>query len=374
MEIVDQGVVFDAITAPAHRRSCSFTNVVALTDGRILVSFRAGPSKDSPEENLMTCLSTDEGKSWKTVFEGFNRLVDGVPGGWRHGGLTKISPAKLMGCFCWFDRSDPSRPLANPQTQGTLPSRIFVMDSFDDGQTWTHRREINLKPFEGVGTTGAILKLHGGAVALPCEAWKSYYDTGHGDHHALLWLSHDGGQTFGSVAVTAHDPKSNRFFWDQRLAVDPETGKLIALFWTHDRAAQQDVNVHVAWGSTSGKDWTVPTDAGFAGQISIPRALPKGRVLVVYVHRHPPPTLRAVLSEDFGKTWDVAHELTFYESGAGKESGIGVKRDFGDYWADMNLWSFGHPEAALLPSGEVFVAFYGGNGNTMSMHCVRLAL
>jgi hypothetical protein len=248
------------------------------------------------------------------------------------------------------------------------------MDSLDDGRTWTNRRELDTKPFEGVATTGAILKLAEGVMALPCEAWKSYYDTSYGKHHALLWTSRDGGQSFTSAVVSAHDPTANLFFWDQRLAVDPETGRLIALFWTHDRAAQQDVNVHVAWGSPTGEDWTAPVDTGFAGQIASPLALSGGRVLAVYVHRHHPPTLRAVLSKDFGKTWDVDHELIFYESGAGSESGIGGRREFGDYWADMNLWSFGHPEAALLSNGEVFVAFYGGDAQAMSMRWARIAL
>jgi len=374
MKILGQGMVFDTAPEPPHRRFCIFSNVVVLTDGRILVTFRTGSSKDDPEENLMTRVSADNGWSWTTVFEGFNREVDGVPGGWRHGALTEVAPGKLIGCFGWFDRSNPSLPLANPQTQGTLPSRIFVMDSFDDGHTWENRRELNTKPFEGLATTGAILKLAGGALALPCEAWKSYFDDSHGKHHGLLWISHDGGQTFGPAVVTAHDPSANVFFWDERVAVDPVSGRMIAMFWSHDQAAQQDINVHVGWGSSSGEDWTAPADTGFAGQISSPLVLPGGRVLVVYVHRHRPPSLRAVLSEDFGNAWDVSRELVFYESGAGKESGIGVKRAFGDYWLDMNLWSFGHPEAALLPNGEVFVAFYGDNTSALSMRWVRIAL
>ena len=53
---------------------------------------------------------------------------------------------------------------------------------------------------------------------------------------------------------------------------------------------------------------------------------------------------------------------------------MGGKRDFGDYWTDMNVWSFGHPDAALLPNGDVFVAFYGGDANAMSIRWVRIAL
>ena len=33
--------------------------------------------------------------------------------------------------------------MINPETTGTLPNRIFLMDSFDDGRTWTNRREVD---------------------------------------------------------------------------------------------------------------------------------------------------------------------------------------------------------------------------------------
>ena len=374
MKVVDRGIVFDATTAPSSRRFCSFTSARVLSDGRILVAFRAGSSKDSADENIIVRLSADGGKTWKTVFEGLDLILDGVPGAWRSGALTEVEPNRLIGQFCWFDHSDPTLPLANPETQGTLPSHIVVRESLDDGRTWIDPREVDPKSFTGIAATGAILKLANGDLAVPYEAWKDYYDTSPGEHHAILRISHDGARTFEPSVIVAHDPSANLFFWDQRLAVDPETGRMIALFWTHDRAAGHDVNVHVGWGSPDGKAWTYPLDAGFGGQIASPLVLPGGRVLAVYVHRHAPPSLRAVMSPDFGKTWNVDNELVFYKSGAGKESGMGGKRDFGDYWADMNVWSFGHPEADLLPNGDVLVAHYGGDANAMSIHWERIAV
>ena len=80
------------------------------------------------------------------------------------------------------------------------------------------------------------------------EAWKSYDDAGVGEHSAILSISHDGGYTFEPAVVVAHDPANRLLFWDERLAVDPESGRLVGMFWTHDRAAQQDANAHIAWG------------------------------------------------------------------------------------------------------------------------------
>ena len=47
------------------------------------------------------------------------------------------------------------------------------------------------------------------------------------------------------------------------------------------------------------------------------------------------------------------------------------KRDFADYYADMRVWSFGHAEPGLLPDGTVFVAFYAGDAQSLSICWAR---
>jgi hypothetical protein len=50
------------------------------------------------------------------------------------------------------------------------------------------------------------------------------------------------------------------------------------------------------------------------------------------------------------------------------------KREFADYYEDMRVWSFGHAEPGLLPNGDVFVAFYAGDANSLSVCWVRIAV
>jgi hypothetical protein len=375
VRIVDHGVVYDATAAPRHRRFCAFTNTTVLSDGRILVSFHAGSAKESPDENVLMRISADGGRTWEAACDGLPPLVvEGKLGSWHHGRVAELAPGHLLGAFWWLDRSDPSRPMINPETTGTLPNRIFLMDSFDAGRTWVNRREVDTRPFPSVALMGASLLLAGGSIAVVSEAWKSYDDASYGEHSAILTISHDGGQTFDPSVVVAHDPANRLLFWDERLAVDPESGRLVGMFWTHDRAAGQDRDAHIAWGAPDGRSWSYPTDAGFAGQIPRPLVLAGGRLLCVYVHRHWPPSLRAVLSPDFGATWDAADELVFYEHAAGAQAGMDGKRDFADYYADMRVWSFGHAEPDLLPDGSVFVAFYAGDAQSLSIRWVRFVL
>ena len=209
---------------------------------------------------------------------------------------TELAPGHLLGAFWWLDRSDPSRPMINPETTGTLPNRIFLMDSFDDGRTWTNRREVDTRPFPSVALMGAPLALADGSIAVVSEAWKTYDDAGY-------WRALRPSSRSRTTAATpssrpssvAHDPANRLLFWDERLAVDPETGRLVGMFWTHDRAAGAGRATRTSPGRRrrTARSWTYPTDTGFAGQIPRPLPLPGGRVLCVYVHRHWPPSLRA---------------------------------------------------------------------------------
>ena len=374
MKIVSRGTVYDASQASPEARFCTFPWPERLADGQLVVAFRTGSSKDSPDEDVRIMGSADDGASWSMYFAGYG-AVDDAGGRIRGAAVTERAPGRLIGSFLWIDHSDPTLPLANPETQGILPTTLMVADSEDAGRSWSPLREVPQAPHRGVATTGGILRLKDGTLALPYEAWKDYYDASYGTHHASLRLSPDEGRSWPGLAIVAHDPSARVLYWDQRLSVSPDDGQLVALLWTHDREAQQDLPIHITWGSPDAQEWSTPQSTGIEGQIAAPLVLPGGRLFMAYVHRHYPPSLRAVLSDDLGKTWDTAGELVFYEKEhGGAESGIGGRRDFGDYWSDMNVWTFGHPGALLLPGGDMLVTYYAGDAGGLSVHWVRIAL
>jgi hypothetical protein len=218
------------------------------------------------------------------------------------------------------------------------------------------------------------LRLADGALGQPYEHWKEYDDPTPGRPAALLRLSHDGGKTWPTYATVAADPANGRYYWDQRLAVQPSSQRLVAMFWTHDPLAGRDVDVHIAWGSPDGRRWQAPVGTGLAGQHCQPVSLGGDDLAAAYVHRRDPPGIRVALSRDFGQSWDRAAEVAIYESSAGAEAGVAEPREIADYWDDMIKWRFGHPRGIQLPSGDLLVVYYAGNDHTTSVRWARLTI
>lgn len=371
MNILNRGLIYDAAQAPPDARCAAFTSLLPLADGSLLCTFRVGPTKMSPVSNIGMMQSTDGGRTWNRHGHDFDPIFQGTPGSFSSGYPCQHAPGKLSMYLVWVDRSDPSLPLANPETTGVLPMKCLVAESSDGGHHWGELREVSLRPHRGASLTSEIIRLDDGNLLLPYESWKDWDDVT-GTQSANVRLSQDEGQTWSDPVTMASDPEQKRYYWDNRLAKDPETGRLVALFWTHQPKEGLDDVIHIAWAEPDGTRWSPPRSTGIAGQIAAPLVLSPSELLCVYVHRHDPPSMRAVLSRDRGDTWQLDEELVLYESGSGKEAGTSGPRKDAAYWEDMERWTFGHPKAVRLPDGTVLLAFYGGTPDVLSIHWVQV--
>lgn len=373
MEVVASGAIWDATTAPVNQRTASATFAVRLADGTVLATCRLGSDREGADGHTAVFASADEGQTWELRHLSLGeREWDGLAGETRGWYVAELQPGELTASVLWTDRSQPDRPWVNPETQGLLGMRVYHLRSTDGGRTWPDRRLVDLGGHPGSSNTGPPLRLAGGTVGQPFENWKEYDDPAPGVPAAWLRLSSDGGASWTDEVLVARDPANARYYWDQRLARHPDDGRLVNMFWTHDATAGKDLPVHVSWGEPDGRTWSEPVSTDLPGQHCQPISLGGDRLLAVYSHRGAPPGIRAVLSEDFGRTWDRSTEIVVWASDAGMEPGAGGPRRQADYWSDMGAWQFGHPSGTLLPSGEVLVVFYGGTGLTRSARWARV--
>jgi hypothetical protein len=98
--------------------------------------------------------------------------------------------------------------------------------------------------------------------------------------------------------------------------------------------------VYQSESTDGGKTWTEPVQLPVWGHPPYMVKLASGSVVMVYGHRRPPYSIRAILSRDGGRTWDL--------------STLKMLREFkpGNY-------DLGYPVATQLPDGRIFCAYYG---------------
>lgn len=370
MRIIDQGIIYDATEAPAELRSAAFTSLLALADGSFRCAFRAAPGRDLPGGRLRI-MGSASGRDWTVVHPALTHSLAGVDCDSYGGYLAELTPGTLTGTFVWVDRSNPQLSFVNPVTAGVLEMHNFLATSTDGGATWYDWRELDLGPEQGCSCTGPVFSPEPGVLAFPYESWKAYDDAQPGKHTASLRLSRDAGQTWEERRIVAADPTGRIFYWDQRIAIHPETGELVAMFWTHDRELATDIGNHICWSAGVDRDWSTPIPAGWSGQHCQPISLGGDRLAAVHTERTPPGGIIVRLSEDFGRTWSSDRMLRIYEPPAQPAKAL---TSFEDFWQSMMSWPFGHPRAVATSKGELLVAWYAGVADVIGMNWALVAL
>jgi len=376
MELKDTGYIYNIEGLPEHRRNCAFTTVYRCKDGTLLVSGRWGSQRDSPDGHASIYASSDEGRTWSLRFDGYGQgALENTAGEFKGLTSTELRPGRLTATALWVDRSEQKLPFIHPNTQGLLPMRIIHTCSEDGGATWSTPKPMDTAPHVASSPcSSSIIKLADGVLAQPYESWKEYTDVTPGKPAARLRFSYDQGKTWPDYATVAQHPDDRLAYWDHRLAIHPENGRLVAMFWTHDLREGVDLNIHIAYGSPNGRVWTTPVDTGLHGQHCQPLSLGGGRLLALYPRRQDPPGIIASYSEDFGNSWNHEDDLMIYDSKAGTESGVTGSRTQEELWGDMERWRFGHPRAVRLTDEEMLVVYYAGDDLVKSARWARVKL
>lgn len=373
MEIVDTGAV-NCGEAGTRRAMCTFPTVAALSNGTLLATYRVGSAKDSDDGTTELRRSSDGGKTWGEPRQCFETTVDGTRGSLAVCYLTELSAGHVIAAALWMDREAyPGRPLFNPETEGCLPMTVLLADSEDCGETWTPWRSVPMPPEIGPPSlTNPILKLSDGTLALSIETNKAYDDASKWYQRAVLFRSHDLGQTWEGPVTAAEDPTGRIFNWDQRAGVSPD-GRIGTFLWTYDSETKEYLNIHRRISADGGRTWSEPDDLGFPDQAARPAILPDGRTVLAWVDRFQTHSIRARVAADIAAPFEAETEVVLYTLGQAEGEAAGVQTT-SELLAEMSLWTFGLPYAEALPDGDVIVVYYAGTDAAMDIRWARLRL
>ena len=284
----------------------AFTDIKKLQNGELLACFRRAPQRKpysdhcDSESRALLLRSQDNGKTWKDekiLHEEEKNVGTGDPS------IVQLKDGTIIAnYFSWrFVKEHPF----NHRVEGT-----FIVKSNDNGHTWDKRTvKVGCSGtvcFKTMATSDSILELPGGDLLIPL-----YGDSG-GKSKAFVLKSEDKGETWGGLSIIAEDPFNNISFCEPALCRLP-SGKIICMI---REVREGGGYLFQSESVDDGNSWSFPKRTDLWGFPAHLLTLKDGRILCTYGYRRPPYGIRACLSCDEGKTWDLRNEIVLRNDGS----------------------------------------------------------
>ena len=300
----------------------AFPDIEKLPNGEIIVTFREAVRREiathiDSTSRAVAIRSKDNGKTWEGKI-----IVYDDEDGIQDPSIKALSDGSLI-CNFFKWKVIKQEPF-NHQVLGT-----FIVRSYDSGYTWEKElTKVEVPDFKLSGTSDAILELNDGTLLIPMYGAKI------GERQrAFILKSKDKGSTWTDFRTVAFDPLGNMDFQEPALTMLP-SGKIICMMRVY--GVEQYL-----WQSESldgGNTWSIPKKTEIWGFPAHLLVLKDGRILCSYGYRRPPYGIRACISYDEGKTWDLKNEIIIRSDGL-----------HGD---------LGYPSSIELNTGEILTVYY----------------
>jgi len=241
-------------------------------------------------------------------------------------------------------RAPPGDPSVRSEVRAAgIFQGLWTVRSTDGGRTWTPRRAVAVPGLPPLAARAPVIEQADGSLLLIAN------DYDRPDGKTRVWArihclrSVDQGATWSRHALVG-DGAADRLHFLEPGWVRLRGGRIVAMLRTRGEGAA-DVREKPPAGflfqsvsDDDGRTWTKPVATPMWGFPAHLLELRDGRVLCAYGYRQKPYGIRATLSRDGGRTWDVANEI--------------VVRD------DGGTSDLGYPFSVQLPDGTVLMAYY----------------
>ncbi|MDD2456546.1 MAG: sialidase family protein [Kiritimatiellae bacterium] len=246
----------------------------------------------------------------------------------------KLKPGSPQ--FYWWLHDEKLPPAVKEEWLGYYTAR-----STDGGKTW----EDPVRTY-GSANHGPIVLKDGRLLMVgrcrigdgTSAVWKEK------KHELPVEESRDNGRSWQVIAKIEPTPPDEIGQFHEPHLVETDDGRLVAQFRFHAKPApgqkrrdESECKLRQAESSDGGKTWTRMAPTEIQGYPPHLLKLRDGKLLTVYGRRRPAFGEYACLSDDHGRTWDVANEIKL----AGHFNG-----------------DLGYPASVQLPDGAILTVYY----------------
>ena len=367
LSVIDEGIIFENSLPQLRSRHSYFPAACQLDDGTILVSHVLGEAFESVDLSTHVSVSRDMGRHFNLIerpLADFSDRPHPISDSFK---LTNAGGKHVLAFGYGFVRSDPGRPIGNPETGGLLDSQVLFMESFDGGQTFSRPCPIRTAWGDHAEASAPLTRLPNGDYVAPVAPFPCWDGQMTGKNCGRLMRSTDRGKTWQDQAVTMALGEEISI-WEQRLC-RLENNALVVIAWNANLASGEPLNNHYAVSRDLGHTFTGPFDTGVAGQASSLCAIGGNRLVAFHALRSDKAQqgVAASIVDLTHDRWDVAYSALIWTPP------VKVEKDA--HMADVfSLLKFGQPGATLLADGTLFFTQWVIEQNRGRTIWMRLAI
>ena len=370
IEICGTGHIYRNPTPHLRARHAWHPTLVVIDQNELIAAFDIGEAVESLDYRTYINRSHDGGQTWDAPVSIFpDNLIQHPTRRTTHiARPRRMANGELVAFTARFYRDNPEQGIWNPDTTGLVEMDLMVTRSTDDGRTWRQPQHIDPpligQPFEVCHT---IVELANGQWLAPVSCLRCWDGEAPNGLKVIGLISADQGATWQRYMDILDDFANGVVHFEQSV-VQLADGCLLAVGWGFDERSGKTKAVNYAV-SNDGKTFsTPPRPTGLSGETSKLLALPDGRVVCVYRGIDPPGLCGTIVRLD-GEGWRHDEPQILWQ-------GDRLTRMFGEATATEELRSLklGCPNLALLPDGDVLVAFWCHEDEVYNIRWIRLAV
>lgn len=343
----------------------TFPSVVCTADNKVIVAFReAGsfsvnaaksgrPTHHDTDSRCCIIFSADGGE---TFYASAKKVVTDIDFGINDPGLTILSSGSMILRTSAIEVKPSSERknldnqiLAHRPELGTVSAvaGLTIQFSDDTGLSWSSPEFIEIKgTSEKFVSREPVVELEDGSFILSVYKSKPTQV-----EEAYLIRSYDRGKTWEDISLIAKDERGKLSMFqgtnfNETAVLDLGSGKLLAAVRGDSSYYTDDAYMPIggvgelllSFSDNAGFSWSYPKPSGIWGQPAHLLKLQNGDILCTYGYRKQPYSIKACISKDGGKTWDLSNTVTIKEN--------------------CPSWDMGYPASAQRPDGKIITVYY----------------
>ncbi len=367
MKILHESTLFENPLPQLRSRQSAFPYSCQLPDGTVLATFTLGEAFESVDHTSYLVKSTDGGKTFSEPVSLFDdRHRTGIFSDASK--ITLLPDGRLIALGYAYDRSDPEKPIGNPETGGLLDDVVFVSYSEDQGDSWSPWTVIDTHWGPHVEASAWLTVLQSGAWVSPITGFKAWDGSSTGLNCGRLLRSDDQGKSWSDDTICMLFEDQGISCFEQRLC-QLDSGRIVNIGWNEHLVKGTLHPNHFTVSDDDGRTFSEPVSTGVLGQASSVCHAGGESLLALHAMRRDTdrPGIYACHVDLSEGSWDIRSAAMIWEPDRPIVADPRMAQEFA-------FLKFGQPGALRLSDGTFLVTFWHEKNCQLVTSALRLAL